>query len=404
MMNPTDVKAQDMSHDLGTDLMFLNLGPSHPASHGTLRTFVALDGETIVSAVSEIGYLHRGFEKMSEQGTWNQVIPYTDRLNYCSAISNNVAFAKAVERMLDIEVTDRCKFMRVILTEFSRIIDHLVCNAANLLDMGGLTNYWYLYNPREEAYDFLSRLTGARLTNSFTRIGGMYKDFHDGWQEELEAMLQFIEKGVMDSLGLVKKNRIVQDRAQNICCVTPEEALQYGFTGPCLRASGVPFDQRRDNPYYYYDEFEFDIPVGEKGDIWDRIMVRFMEIFESARIIRQAVKKIPGGPVSIKDPKVTLPDKQDVYGNIEGLMNQFKLIFEGVQVPAGEVYDSMEATNGELGFYMVSDGSGRPYKIKVRPPCFYMMQAYPETIEGNMIADAIIQLGSVNIIAGELDR
>ena len=390
--------------DINTELMFLNLGPSHPATHGAIRILTALDGETIMANVNEIGYLHRGFEKTAEHRTYNQIIPLTDRLNYCSALMNNIAYVKAVESWLGVEITERAKIMRVILSEFFRVQDHLVCIAANLVDMGGLTNYWYLYNEKEASYDFISRLTGARLTSSFTRIGGMYRDFYDGWEADMEAQLKAIEKGVSDSLKLVLQNRIVHDRTQGTCILKPEVALSYGYTGPNLRASGVPFDLRKDNPYYHYESFDFSIPVGSQGDIYDRIMVRCEEIFESISIIRQAVKVIPEGDVFIENHEVALPPKDQVYNRIEGLANHFKLVFEGVKTPPGEWYDSYEAANGELGFHFVSDGSGTPYKLKVRPPCFYAMGGFHEMVEGEMIADAIINLGSINIIGGELDR
>ena len=395
---------QTTMEDINTEIMYLNLGPSHPATHGAIRILTALDGETILANVNEIGYLHRGFEKTAENRTYNQVIPLTDRLNYCSALMNNIAYVKAVESWLGIDITERAKFMRVILSEFFRVQDHLVCIAANLVDMGGLTNYWYLYNQKEASYDFISRLTGARLTSSFTRIGGMYRDFYEGWESDMEKQLVDIEKGVDDSLKLVLKNRIVHDRTQNVCVMPADLALSYGFTGPCLRASGVPFDLRKDNPYYHYDAFDFTIPVGTKGDLYDRFFIRYEEIFQSISIIRQAMKMIPKGPVTISNNNVTLPPKQEVYNNIEGLASHFKLIFEGVKAPVGEWYDSFEAANGELGFYFVSDGSGKPYKCKVRPPCFYMMSGFHEMVEGQMIADAVINLGSINIIGGELDR
>jgi NADH-quinone oxidoreductase subunit C/D len=390
--------------DINTEMMFLNLGPSHPATHGAIRILTALDGETIMANVNEIGYLHRGFEKTAEQRTYNQVIPLTDRLNYCSAMMNNVAYVKAVESWLGVEITERAQFMRVVLSEFFRVQDHLVCIAANLVDMGGLTNYWYLYNEKEASYDLISRLTGARLTSSFTRIGGMYRDFYEGWEADMEHQLKAIEKGVSDSLKLVLQNRIVHERTQGTCRISPHTALSYGFTGPCLRATGIPFDLRKDNPYYNYDSFDFTVPIGSQGDIYDRIMVRFEEIFESISIIRQAMKHIPDGPVFVKDHNVVLPPKEQVYGKIEGLANHFKLIFDGVKVPAGEWYDAFEAANGELGFHFVSDGSGMPYKLKVRPPCFYIMGGFHEMVEGEMVADAVINLGSINIIGGELDR
>ena len=386
------------------EVMFLNLGPAHPASHGTIRTFVALEGETIVSAVSEIGYLHRGFEKSCENHTYNQIIPYTDRLNYCSAILNNIAFAHTVEGMLGVELPQRGQFIRVIIGELSRIIDHLVCLAANLVDMGALTNYWYLYNPRETAYHLLSKLTGARLTNSYMRIGGMTHDLYDGFKDDLKQCLEDVQKGMDDSLSLIEHNRIFQDRAQNIGVVSKEEAINRGWSGPNLRASGVNYDVRKQHPYYFYDTFDFDVALGSVGDVYDRMMVRFEEIRQSMRIIEQAMKRLPNGDINVPDHSITFPKKQKVYTTIEGAMNQFKLVMDGVKVPASEHYSAIEAANGELGFYIVSDGSGTPYKVKVRPPCFFAMSSLPDMIEGEMVADAVLDLGSLNIIAGELDR
>jgi NADH-quinone oxidoreductase subunit C/D len=395
---------EETMQDINTQVMFLNIGPSHPATHGAIRILTALDGETIVANVNEIGYLHRGFEKTAEARTYNQIVPLTDRLNYCSSMMNNIAYAKAVESWLGVEITERAQFMRVVLSEFYRVLDHLVCLAAALVDMGGLTNYWYLYNEKEAAYDLISRLTGARLTSSFTRIGGMYRDFYDGWEKDLEVQLRGIEKGIGDAIKLVDTNRIVHDRTQGVCVVSAETALSYGLTGPVLRASGVPFDLRKDAPYYNYESFDFEVPVGSNGDVYDRFMIRFYEMTESIKIIRQAMKHIPGGPINVKDSQVSLPPKDQVYNNIEGLANHFKLVFEGVKAPPGEWYDSYEAANGELGFHFVSDGSGTPYKLKVRPPCFYTMGGFHKMVEGSMIADAVINLSCINIIGGELDR
>ncbi len=385
-------------------LMYLNLGPAHPASHGTIRTFVALQGESIISAVSEIGYLHRGFEKSCENHTYNQIIPYTDRLNYCSAILNNIGFAHAVEEMLGVTLPLRGQYIRVIIGELSRIIDHLVCLAAILVDMGALTNYWYLFNPREKVYELLSKLTGARLTNSYMRIGGVAHDLYDGFEEDLKECLKAIKQGTSDAYTLIAKNRIFHDRTQNIAAISKEDAISFGFSGPNLRASGVAYDIRKTKPYYIYDQLEFEVPIGSVGDVYDRVMVRFEEINQSISIINQAMSSLPKGDISINDRAITLPSKENVYNNIEGLMNQFKLVFEGVKVPKMEHYSCTEGGNGELGFFIVSDGSGTPYKVKVRPPCFYSMSAYPTLVEGGMIADAILTLGSLNIIAGELDR
>ena len=386
------------------DLMIVNLGPSHPASHGTIRTLAALDGEKIVAAACEVGYLHRGFEKSCENHNYNQIIPYTDRLNYCSALMNNIAFAKTVEDMLEITLPDRGVFIRVILSELSRVIDHLVCLAAGLLDMGGQTNYWYLYNPRDNAYDFLSKLTGARLTNSYMRIGGMTHDLYDGWQKDLEDVLVKIDFGITESLKMLTHNRIFNDRITDVSSVSAEKALNFGFSGPNLRASGVAYDLRFAKPYYGYENFDFNMVVGSVGDTYDRMMVRFDEMNESLKIIRQAVKEIPDGDINVNDRRIIMPTKSCVYGGIEGMMNQFKLVVDGVKVPQGEYYGAFEAANGELGFYIVSDGSGTPYKVKVRAPSFYHMSAYPKIIENYQVADAILTLGSLNIIAGEMDR
>jgi len=386
------------------DLMIVNLGPSHPATHGTIRTLAALDGEKIVAAANEIGYLHRGFEKSCENHNYNQIIPYTDRLNYCSALMNNIAFSKTVEEMLDITLPDRGIFIRIILAELSRVIDHLVCLAAGLLDMGGQTNYWYLFNPRNNAYDFLSKLTGARLTNSYMRIGGMTHDLYDGWQTDLEDVLVKIDFGITESLKMITHNRIFNDRIQNVSPVSAAQAIDYGFTGPNLRASGVAYDLRFSDPYYYYDSFDFNMVVGSVGDTYDRMMVRFEEMNESMKIIKQAMKRIPDGPINVADKRITMPSKACVYTGIEGMMNQFKLVIDGVKVPEGEHYGAFEAANGELGFYIVSDGSGTPYKVKVRPPSFYHIAAFAKIIENYQVADAIMTLGSLNIIAGEMDR
>jgi len=386
------------------DLMMLNVGPSHPASHGTIRNFVAMEGETIKACVTEIGYLHRGFEKSCENHTYSQVIPYTDRLNYCSAMLNNVGYCKAIEDMLDIEITPRAKMIRVLIGELSRLTDHIVCNAANMVDLGGLTNFWYIFAPRDKAYDLFSKLTGARLTNSYTRIGGLEFDLYDGFNEDLEDVLKDVEKALEDSLSLIEHNKIFHDRTQDVGVIDAQFALDAGITGPNLRAAGVPFDLRKDKPYYGYENFDFDVVVGSHGDVYDRMMCRFEEMRQSMRIIRQAMKEMPDGPVNVDKPSIVLPPKVDVYNNIEGLMNQFKLTFEGIKVPKGEHYSATEGANGELGFYTVSDGSGTPYKVKCRPPCYYALGGYSKIVEGAMLADAVVTMASMNFIAGEFDR
>ena len=398
------LKSKGYTDEEIADLMLLNVGPSHPASHGTIRNFVALEGETIAACVTEIGYLHRGFEKACEHHTYSQVIPYTDRLNYCSAILNNIGWAKAIEDMMKIEITPRAKMIRVVIGELSRIIDHFVCNAANMVDLGGLTSLWYLFGARDQAYDLLSKLTGARLTNTYTRIGGLEFDLYDGFDKDLEEVLKTSEKAIEDVLSLIAHNKLFHDRTQDVGVIKPDFALANGISGPNLRAAGVANDLRKDKPYYGYENFDFDVVIGSHGDVYDRMMCRFEESIRSIKIIRQAMKNMPDGAINVYAPNLVLPNKKDVYGNIEGLMNQFKLTFEGTLVPKGEYYSSTEATNGELGFFIVSDGSGRPYKVKCRPPCFYSLAAYSKIVEGTMLADAVVTMASLNFIAGEFDR
>ena len=398
------LKSKGYTDEEIADLMLLNVGPSHPASHGTIRNFVALEGETIAACVTEIGYLHRGLEKACEHHTYSQVIPYTDRLNYCSAILNNIGWAKAIEDMMKIEITPRAKMIRVVIGELSRIIDHFVCNAANMVDLGGLTSLWYLFGARDQAYDLLSKLTGARLTNTYTRIGGLEFDLYDGFEKDLEEVLKTSEKAIEDVLSLIAHNKLFHDRTQDVGVIKADFALANGISGPNLRAAGVAHDLRKDKPYYGYENFDFDLVIGSHGDVYDRMMCRFEESIQSIKIIRQAMKNMPDGAINVYAPNLVLPNKKDVYGNIEGLMNQFKLTFEGTLVPKGEYYSSTEATNGELGFFIVSDGSGRPYKVKCRPPCFYSLAAYSKIVEGTMLADAVVTMASLNFIAGEFDR
>ena len=389
-----------------SDLLTVNIGPSHPATHGALRLECLLDGETIIEAKAEIGYLHRCFEKEAEDHTWAQVMPYTDRLNYVSAMLNNVIYSHAVEKMLGVEVPPRARVVRVIVSELSRIIDHLVCVCANLVDIGALTNYWYFYNVRESIYyDVIEPLCGSRLTTNYSRIGGLAHDVFEGFEQAVERNLEKLATAITEVTGLIARNRIFLDRTVGVGPMTTAQALDWGFTGPCLRATGCDYDIRKDAPYLGYETYDFDIVVGTAGDTRDRIMCRVEEMTQSARIIRQALQRgLPTGPIVVDDPAISLPPKEQVYGSIEGVMNQFKLIMEGTKVPAGEAYGFGEGANGELGFFCVSDGSGQPYRMKVRPPCFPIFSAYPEMVKGLMIPDAVAILGSINIIAGELDR
>jgi NADH-quinone oxidoreductase subunit C/D len=387
-----------------SDLLTVNVGPSHPATHGALRAELLLDGETILEARTEIGYIHRCFEKEAEDHTWAQVMPYTDRLNYCSAMLNNSIYASAVEKLIGIEATPRAQAIRVIVSELSRIIDHLVCICANLVDIGALTNYWYLYNVRESIYESLEKLCGSRLTTNYARIGGMSHDLYDGFDVEILTKLTQLDDCIKDVMDLNARNAIFLNRTVEIGVISQADALSFGYTGPCLRATGLEYDLRKAAPYWGYENYDFAIPTGTIGDTHDRIMVRMAEMVQSRSIIVQALDSIPDGPLNVDDHSVVLPPKGQVYGSIEGVMNQFKLVYEGIKVPAGEAYGFGEAANGELGFFAVSDGSGHPYRLKVRPPCFPIFSSFAFLAEGGMIPDAVATLGSLNIIAGELDR
>ena len=385
-------------------LMPLNVGPSHPATHGCLRFLTALDGETIVASVEEIGYLHRGFEKMVERGTWQQVLPYTDRLNYCSAIMNNIAYCRTVEGMFGVEITERTKVLRVIVNELSRINDHFVCVAAAFQDLGGTTPFMYAFNPREEIMCIWEKLTGARLTNSYARIGGLSRDSYDGFEQDVLAALDSTEKALKDLHACLDRNRIFLDRTVGIGKISAEKAISYGWTGPCLRACGVASDLRKDEPYYDYETYDWEVVVGTQGDCNDRLQVRLAEIEESVKIVRQALKRLAPGPVDIVDPRIRVPAHKLAYQDMEGLIGRFKSVYEGIRVPEGEYYCGSECANGELGFTIISDGSGHPYRIKVRPPCLTQFAAFHELVEGGQLADSMAVLSGLNIIAGELDR
>lgn len=382
----------------------INIGPSHPAMHGTLRVMAELDGETIVRAMPEIGYLHRCFEKMAETHPYNQVIPYTDRLNYCSAPMNNIGYCKAVEKLLGIEIPPKAMAMRVVLNELSRIIDHIIAVGTGGVDLGALTAFFHLFTYREKVYTLFEKYIGARLTVSMTRIGGMAQDAPDGWFDDILDFCKEMRAGVDEISKMLLDNKIFIKRTQGVCPVKPADAIAWGYTGPMLRACGVGLDLRKATPYYGYDGLEFDVPVGTNGDIYDRYLVRIEEMRQSIRIIEQVCRNMPGGDYTVRDRGIVLPEKKDVYGNIEGLMNHFMLVIKGLRPPVGEVYDATEAANGELGFYLVSDGSATPYRLKCRPPCFAIYQSFPTVVKGWMIADAIATVASMNLIAGELDR
>jgi NADH-quinone oxidoreductase subunit D len=390
--------------DAAEEIMELQMGPSHPATHGTIKFNLKLDGEVVVACDVEVGYLHRGFEKMIEQGTWTQAIPYTDRLNYVSPLINNVGFILAVERLCGVEVPPRCQAIRVIMSEVSRICDHLTCLGMAAQEIGAATPAFYMIEGRELLWDVIEAVTGARVTISYTRIGGVTRDFPPDIPDRIRGAFTHLRALLGDCDTLLTRNRIFYDRMSRIGIISQEDAISHGLTGPLLRATGVPYDVRKAQPYSGYERYEFEIPVGTNGDNYDRFLVRFNEIEQSMRIVEQALRDLPDGPVRIDDPRFVLPEKHEVYSSIEGLMHHFKLIMEGAKVPAGEVYQAVEGGNGELGFYVVSDGSGRPYRCRVRPPCFLGMAALGQMLVGHMVADIIPTFGMINMIGGECDR
>jgi NADH-quinone oxidoreductase subunit D len=390
--------------DAADEVMEIQMGPSHPAAHGTIKFNLKLEGERIVDCDVEVGYLHLGFEKMCEQGTWTQAFPYTDRLNYASPCINNVGFALAVEKLLGIQAPERCEYARMIMSEVSRITDHLTCLGMAAGEVGAQTAMFYMMEARELLYDLVEAVTGARLTVSWCRVGGVARDLPDDFAERLGRAFKHLDSILADCDKLLSRNRVFVDRMAGLGVIPVEDVISYGVTGPLLRASGVSYDVRKADPYLFYDRMDFEVPLGERGDNYDRFNVRFREIYQSKRILEQALEQLPGGPVAVADPRITLPPKERVYNSIEGLMNHFKLVIVGVKVPAGEAYQAVEGANGELGFYVISDGSGRPYRVRVRPPCFLAMGALNKMLIGHMIPDIITTFGMINMIGGECDR
>jgi len=392
------------ARELPVETMELQMGPSHPATHGTIKFNLKLEGEKVLDCGVEVGYLHRGFDKSCEQATWTQVVPYTDRLNYASPLINNAGYALAVEKLLGVETSPRCQFIRVIMSELSRIFDHLTCCGMASSELGAITVGFYMIEARELIMRIIEEVTGARLTVTYVRIGGLKHDLPFNFSEKVGQAFDKIRKILGDCDRLLSRNRIFIDRMSNVGAISKETALAYGLTGPLLRATGVEYDVRKAQPYLVYDQLEFEVPLGTKGDNYDRFVVRIQEIEQSMRIVEQALKGLPSGPVTLEDPRIVLPEKEKVYNSIEGLMNHFKIVMEGIKVPAGEVYFAVEGANGELGFYIVSDGGGKPYRIRVRPPSFIAMSAFHEMIRGHMVADIVPTFGMINMIGGECDR
>ncbi|MCL1894492.1 MAG: NADH dehydrogenase (quinone) subunit D [Holophagaceae bacterium] len=388
--------------------MIVNLGPSHPATHGTLRIILSLEGENVINAEPEIGYLHRGVEKLGESLSYAQFVPLTDRLNYCSSIMNNVGYALAVEKLLNIQDPPRSRVIRVLVSELARIADHLVCIGINAVDIGAFSSYLYLFHERETIYDLLEMAAGQRLHTSFTRIGGLFRDIPEKEFIPLcNKLLETCPRSIDEMERLLTRNPIWSDRTKDVGAFTVEQAISWGYTGPCLRACGLPHDLRKAQPYLDYETYDFDIPVGTSGDVYDRYLVRTEEMRQSLLIVKECLKRlkeIGQGPVLIENYKVALPPKEKVYSRAESLMHHFKLIMHGIEMPIGEVYSATEAANGELGFYIVSDGNKSPYRIHVRPPCYPIFSSLDEKIKGRLIADVLAELGAMNVIAGELDR
>ncbi len=387
-----------------TRWMTINMGPQHPATHGVLRLVLELDGEIIVKAIPHIGHLHRGVEKLAENRTYHQVIPLTDRLDYTNAMGNNLAYVLAVEKLLGIEVPKRAQYLRVMMAELQRIAAHLIWLGTHVLDIGATTPIFYTFREREEVLRIFEEVAGGRLTPTYLRIGGVAKDLPEGIDEKIRDFVKVFPQRINEYETLLTQNIIWLKRTKEVGVISKEDAINWGVTGPTLRGSGVKWDVRKAFPYSSYDEFEFDIPVGTVGDVYDRYIVRLREMEWSNSIVRQALDRLPKGPILADDPRVVLPNKEMVLTDIASLIRQFKIVSEGFKPPKGEVYASVEAAKGELGFYIISDGSNRPFRLRIRPPSFLNLGALPRMIEGSLIADVISTIGSIDIVLGEIDR
>lgn len=403
--NKFNQKASQFSNEtIDGEIATLNLGPTHPATHGIFQNILTVDGEKILASEQTVGYIHRAFEKLAERRPYNQITPITDRLNYCSSPINNIGWQMTMEKFIGAEIPKRVDYMRVIIMELSRIADHLVCNSVIGVDTGALTGFTYMFQQREAIYELFEEVSGARLTTNLGRIGGFERDFSPTFHKKLQKFLKDFPAKFQEFDNLLLRNRIFMDRTIGSGPISGERALEYGFTGPNLRAAGVDYDVRVMNPYSSYQDFDFIIPVGTQGDTYDRFTVRQEEIRQSLAIIEQAYKNLPEGKHFSSDvPEFYLPPKEDVYTKMEALIYHFKIVMGETPVPVGEIYNSVEGGNGELGFHMISDGGRTPYRLQFRRPCFIYYQAYPEMITGQTISDAVLTLSSLNVIAGELD-
>ena len=381
----------------------INFGPTHPSTHGIFQNILKVDGEKIISSEQTVGYIHRAFEKLAERRPYNQITPITDRLNYCSSPINNIGWEMTVEKLIGVDIPKRVQYMRVIIMELARIADHLICNSVIGVDAGALTSFFYPFSEREKIYELYEELSGARLTTNMGRIGGFERDFTPVFHQKLKSFLKTFPKAFEEFDSMLARNRIFMDRTKGAGPISAERALSYSFSGPNLRAAGVDYDVRAMNPYSSYEDFDFIIPVGVNGDTYDRFMVRQEEIRQSLRIIEQAYQNLPEGDYKADLPDFYLPPKADVYNNMEALIYHFKIVMGETELPVGEVYHAVEGGNGELGYYLISDGGRTPYRLQFRRPCFLSYQAYPEMIKGMPISDAVLTLSSINVIAGELD-
>ena len=396
--------APALEPELEGEHMLINLGPQHPATHGVLRLVLELDGETVVRCVPHIGYLHCGFEKMGEYRQYNQIIPWTDREDYLNSPGNNVAFALGAERLFGIEITERCKVLRVIAMELSRLISHQVWLGTFCIDIGAFTPFLWIFQQRERVYTMLESWIGARLTTTLTRVGGMGADIPDGWTEDLANFLRTFPKVLEECSTMLTKNAIWVGRTVGLGAMSPEEAVNYGLSGPMLRASGVAYDVRKDFPYLDYETYDFDVAVGQAGDVYDRYLVRMEEMRQSIRILEQALKRLPDGPVNVDDPRVILPPKSKATSDMESMIHHFKQVMEGPRPPIGEAYVAVESPKGEKGYYMVSDGTSKPVRWRIRPPSFVNLSAIPKMVEGHLLSDVIAINASIDIVMGEIDR
>jgi NADH-quinone oxidoreductase subunit D len=399
--------------DIHGEKMVLNMGPSHPATHGVLRIVLELDGEIITKATPDIGYLHRGDEKIAENMTYNQFIPYTDRLDYLAPLANNVAYALAVEKLIGIDraLPPRCQYIRVMCCELARISAHLLGLGSMAMDVGALTVFLYTFTQRETIYNLIESLTGARFTTSYTRVGGVARDLPPAWVSQCRKFLDEVMVNIDESEQLLTRNKIFVDRTRDIGHISREVAIDYGLTGPNLRGSGMEFDLRKAHPYLVYDQLEFDLPTGSVGDCYDRYLVRIEEMRQSVRILRQCLDKIPGGadnttkePIDVADGKIVLPTKKKVLTSMEELIHQFILVTEGPNAPPGDVYFAAENPKGELGFYIHSKGGGTPHRLKIRAPSFANLSVLPHLLPGHMLSDTVPIFGSLDFVMGECDR